>query len=528
MGAFYDRGIVCYQTKQYKNAEKEFRQELAQLPDSAAAHAMLGMTLVALRKGDQGHKEALEAVRLFPDYAYGHYTLSYTFAATNKPKEAEKAIIEAIRIHPDEAYLFARASQIYQNQKKHQKALEMADLGLECEPEHDECLINRGAALLDLNRLQEAEEATRQALRVDPESHTAHLNYGTIQLRLFNHAEAFKHYREALRLSPSSEPARLGVIESLKAKNPLYHGLLRFSVFCRSLPPPLVVCSLLLLIVPATRIIIVAIFGAYAVANYLFELALHLDPVGRDFVGDKKGEALKGLKEVRVPLLMVGLGLTLAIGAALAPTKDPNFRTRHKHEKVEKVVDEPVSKLKFKDYKSYMTFIQARIKRHWEPPHISKTTDTAIQFTVDKDGIVSNGRVIESSGNAEMDKAALDALKAAAPFPKLPPSDEKTVEVQFHFAYNYNDNGDPGDMVHDAESDKSVAPVKQVAPTKSADVSKQVAPTKSTDLPKQVAPSKSTELPKQVAPSKSTDQSKQVAPTKSTDLSKQAVPATKI
>ncbi len=475
MGAFYDRGIVCYQTKQYKNAEKEFRQELAQIPDSAAAHAMLGMTLVAMRKGDQGHKEALEAVRLFPDYAYGHYTLSYTFAATNRPKEAEKAIIEAIRIHPDEAYLFARASQIYQNQKKFQKALEMADLGLACEPEHDECLINRGAALLDLNRLQEAEEATRQALRVDPESHTAHLNYGTIQLRLFNHADAFTHYREALRLSPNSEPARLGVIESLKAKNPLYHGLLRFSVFCRALPPPLVVCSLLLLIVPATRIVVIAIFGAYAVANYLFELALHLDPVGRDFVGEKKGEALKGLKEVRVPLLMVVCGLALAIFAALAPTKDPNYRSRYKHENVEeKAVDEPVSKLKFKDFKSYVTYIQARIKRHWEPPHINKTTDTAIQFTVDKDGIVSNGRVIESSGNAEMDKAALDALKAASPLPKLPPSNEKTVEVQFHFAYNYNTNGDPGDMMHDDESDKSVLSTKpkQAAPAKSKESAK--------------------------------------------------------
>ena len=56
---------------------------------------MLPMILTALKKGDQGHKEALEAVRLLPAYAYGHYTLSFTFAAINKGKEAEKAIIEA-------------------------------------------------------------------------------------------------------------------------------------------------------------------------------------------------------------------------------------------------------------------------------------------------------------------------------------------------------------------------------------------------------------------------------------------------
>ncbi|CAN5386848.1 hypothetical protein BH10CYA1_BH10CYA1_52470 [soil metagenome] len=475
MGAFYDRGVVCYQTKQYKNAEKEFRQELSQFPDSAAAHAMLGMTLVALRKGDQGHKEALEAVRLFPDYAYGHYTLSFTFAATNKPKEAEKAIIEAIRIHPDEGYLFGRASQIYQNQKKFQKALEMADLGLECEPEHEECLLNRGAALLDLNRLPEAEEATRQALRLDPESDTAHLNLGSIQLRLFNHAEAFKHYREALRLNPSSEQARMGVIESLKAKNPLYHGLLRFSVFCRSLPPPLVVCSLLLLIFPPTRLVIIAIFGAYAVANYAFELALHLDPVGRNFVGDKKSEALKGLKEVRLPLITVILLLTVAILAALAPTKNPSYRFRHKHEQV---ADEPVATLIFKDFKTYVTYIQNRIKRHWEPPHIHKSTDTAIQFTVDKNGNVSNAKVIESSGNADMDKAALDALKEASPMPKLPPTKEESVEVQFHFAYNYNVDGAPREATKQGGAAKSDESTKQADPAKSTESAKQAASTK--------------------------------------------------
>lgn len=513
MGAFYDRGIVCYQTKQYKNAEKEFRQELSQFPDSAAAHAMLGMTLVALRKGDQGHKEALEAVRLFPDYAYGHYTLSYTFAATNKPKEAEKAIIEAIRIHPDEGYLFARASQIYQNQKKSQKALEMADLGLACEPEHDECLINRGAALLDLNRLPEAEEATKRALQLDPESHTAHLNLGTIQLRLFNHTEAFKHYREALRLNPSSEQARLGVIESLKAKNPLYHGLLRFSVFCRSLPPPLVVCSLLLLIFPPTRFVIIAIFGAYAVANYVFELALHLDPVGKDFVGDKKGEALKGLKEMRVPLLMVVLGLTVAIVAALAPTKNPSYRFRHKHETA---ADEPLESLKFKDFLSYQTYIQKRIKRHWDPPHISKSADTEIQFTVDRDGAVSNGRVIQSSGDAGMDKAALDALKAASPLPKLPPAKEKSVEVQFHFVYNYNVGFDQTDTTSDGGSSKSTKATKQAASTKSSEATKQDTPLKSSEQTKRDAPLKSSEQTKQDAPVKSSEATEQNGSAKST------------
>ncbi|RTL38854.1 MAG: TonB family protein [Candidatus Melainabacteria bacterium] len=471
MGQHYDRGIICYQNKQYKHAEKEFREELASAPDSAAAHAMLGMTLVALRKGEQGHKEALEAVRLFPDYAYGHYTLSYSFAAINKPKESEKAIVEAIRIQPEEAYLFGRAAQIYMNQKKYQRALEMADIGLSFEPDNEECLINRGGALLELNKLPEAEVTLQQALAVDPESYTAHINMGATQLRLMKHAEAFTHYREALRLNPNSEQARLGVLESLKAKNPLYHGMLRFSIFCRTLPPPVVVCALLLLIFPPTRLIIVAIFGAYAVANYMFELALHLDPVGRDFVSDRKEKTLKRLKELTVPLLMIVCGLGIAIGAALAPTTDKNYRHRHRAA----VKEEPVQSMKFDSFVPYMAYVETRIKRNWHPPSMTKSMSVLVHFNLDKNGNMSNEKVVESSGDEQMDKAAIAALKAAAPFPKLPPGNEKPVEVQFRFQYNVSNSATEKNAPDQSATDKKSTASPQSATDKKSVLSPQPA-----------------------------------------------------
>ena len=438
MGSNYERGLVLYQTKQFKHAEKEFRQELTQNPNSASAHAMLGMTLTALKKGDQGHKEALEAVRLLPGYSYGHYTLSFTFAAIGKWKEAEKAIIEAIRLDPEEAYLFARASQIYFGQKKYPKALELADLGLSCDPEHEECLINRGACLLELNRLPEAEVAIAQALAIAPESSTAHINQGAVQLRMLKHEQAFEHYREALRLNPASDQARLGVVESLKAKNRLYHGLLRFSIWCRTLPPWAVAACLLLLVLPYTRFAIIALLGLYAFANYLFELALHLDPVGRTFLGHKQKENLEALKSASVPFLVVFIMLCIAVGTALGP--DHKQRQRRAA-----VVDEPVDSIKFKDYQTYTVYIQKRIRRHWHLPAMSKSNRARAQFTVDRDGQVSNAKVIESSGNVEVDKAAVSAILDAAPLPKLPPTKDKSVEVQFNFDYNVH--GDPSNKV---------------------------------------------------------------------------------
>ena len=61
MGAHFDRGIVLYKLKNYKQAEKEFRDELSASPQSASAHAMLGMTLNVMGKPQFAHEEAKES-----------------------------------------------------------------------------------------------------------------------------------------------------------------------------------------------------------------------------------------------------------------------------------------------------------------------------------------------------------------------------------------------------------------------------------------------------------------------------------
>ena len=43
--------------------------------------------------------------------------------------------------------------------------------------------------------------------------------------------EALDAYREALRLDPTNEMARWGLVETLKARNPLYAWLLRSMLF---------------------------------------------------------------------------------------------------------------------------------------------------------------------------------------------------------------------------------------------------------------------------------------------------------
>ncbi|MHC5542215.1 tetratricopeptide repeat protein, partial [Singulisphaera rosea] len=66
------------------------------------------------------------------------------------------------------------------------------------------------------------------ALADDPENALTHANQGWALLHQGNHTLALEHFREALRLDPELEWARVGIVESLKARHLVYRIMLRF------------------------------------------------------------------------------------------------------------------------------------------------------------------------------------------------------------------------------------------------------------------------------------------------------------
>ena len=86
-------------------------------------------------------------------------------------------------------------------------------------------------------------------------------------------------------------------------------------------------------------------------------------------------------------------------------------------------------------YYSYYTRIKEKIRQHWEPSiranvkrvvqqgrTIASARDrrTRVLITLDKNGTLLQIKVIGQSGIMELDDAAIDAFKAAAPFPNPP------------------------------------------------------------------------------------------------------------
>lgn len=85
----------------------------------------------------------------------------------------------------------------------------------------------------------------------------------------------------------------------------------------------------------------------------------------------------------------------------------------------------------------YMKDLQKSIKANWNPPKGNESKRVIALFKVGKDGKLLDSKIFKTSGVAEIDSAALEAIKLTSPFRPLPSEFKgKSIDIQFTFDYN--------------------------------------------------------------------------------------------
>lgn len=210
------------------DAEREIMLALAHRPDDVSALAILALSRSEQQKGPEALTAAETAIGLAPDNAYLHFVHALTLHRLDRETDALRAITEAQRLDPQDPDIFALRASIDLARRNWPAALDAAEQALALNPEHIDAANLRAMALVRLGRKEEATATVDFALHRAPENALSHANQGWNCLHRNDPRRAQEHFREALRLQPDLEYARNGMLEALKARNPVYRVMLAY------------------------------------------------------------------------------------------------------------------------------------------------------------------------------------------------------------------------------------------------------------------------------------------------------------
>jgi tetratricopeptide (TPR) repeat protein len=226
---------ILIQQNKYKDAEKFLADILRDDPNDVEALNILAEIYLQQNNYEKANAIIENAIGINPDNPNLFYTKSKIAVEENKLKEAEVHINQAIELYPYDADYFAFLAYIKLSQKKFNEALEKANNALEIDAENLLALNTRSTALIKLNRKEESFETIEGALREDPNNSYTHANYGWNLLEKGNHKKALEHFKESLSNNPNFQYAQAGMLEAIKASNPIYRLFLKYSFFMNNL-----------------------------------------------------------------------------------------------------------------------------------------------------------------------------------------------------------------------------------------------------------------------------------------------------
>lgn len=307
MTAHLNRAMLLVEQSRFALAEQELHLALAAQPGHSFAHSLLAICLVERQAFTEATQAAHTAIGCGPDEPFAHYTLARVLFARNEFDQSAQAIGEALALDPFQPQFHSQLAAVRLEQRRWPEALESAERGLALEPEHIGCANLRAIALVRLGRRLEAEDTLSTALSHDPNNALSHANVGWTMLEARKYEQAMDHFRESLRLDAECEWARMGIVETLKARHILYGWLLRYFLWTTKLSRSAHVAIVLLGIVflnvanvglqqlPGGQwasLVLIGAYGSFAFLTWsgeaLFNLILRFDKVGKHALSDEE------------------------------------------------------------------------------------------------------------------------------------------------------------------------------------------------------------------------------------------------
>lgn len=232
------RGRTLLARSRHADAADWFRKAIQLEPNSDLCYALLALCLINVEgKAAEAVEVGRRAVGLDPEDCFNRCILS--LALGHSAKDGQTAVLrealsearEATRLDPDSDLAHSTEGRAHLRLQNWPEAERCALKALEMDPDDEGAAEVLSAALLNQGKQGDHDHLVRTQLQNNAESDTAHSTAGWNALRKGDQRKANEHFMEALRLNPMHEGARLGLIESYRARSWFYRGLIRFDAF---------------------------------------------------------------------------------------------------------------------------------------------------------------------------------------------------------------------------------------------------------------------------------------------------------
>lgn len=234
--ACYQRGQLLRAQHRYDDAARMFQQALSIDPNYAPSYAMLALCWMRDEaKATLAVDAARRAVALEPEDDFIHGILALAVAGSAKDgqdavlQNALKIARQAVQLNASSDFAHVIEAQILLRLRQFPQAEAAARRSLSLNIDNTMAAEALSAALLMQHKDEDNAELIRHQLEQNPEDDSSHTSAGWQALSKADHRTANKHFMEALRLNPENERARLGLVESFRARSWVYGGYLRFS-----------------------------------------------------------------------------------------------------------------------------------------------------------------------------------------------------------------------------------------------------------------------------------------------------------
>ena len=316
----------------YEEAEQELRLGIAQDPTNGVAWAVLAHCLIRRKALDEALEACNHGARLSPEAAPVWGLRAQVLSRLGRHKEALADADRSIALDASAPEAFLIRARVRLAAGRRDEALDDVERALAIDPAHEDGLALRAHVLTLMGRSQEAGQATSALLGAAPTSSQSHTVAGWQHLHAGRRHEAMERFRAALQLSPLNVSARTGLMETLRAGNPLYAAVQQLLLWhvrvmtarrARFAAPAVVAVFAVARVWPASRPYVlppiiagVALFLlTFVLARPLANCVLASSPEDRHLLTpDERGEAR---------LVLAALAAAVGLAAVWVATADP-------------------------------------------------------------------------------------------------------------------------------------------------------------------------------------------------------------